>query len=155
MTGKGRVVYQSIRIVYHLKYFHRSSMHLSKVITKKLLVTFHGLRWPRRHRERSLVAIFRFRVLSFSVTKRLRVFRFVPVKKRHRSIFSPWLLEKSKNWPDLRSQIWKFRDKYFIDAVTSYQSPKVSMRSLSRCGYNKHSNFFWGEVTWCNLMTWL
>ena len=27
-------------------------------------------------------------------------------------------------------------------------------RSVSRCSYDEHSNFFWGEVTWCDLVTW-
>ena len=99
--------------------FHRSSWSLSKVIAEQLLVTFHGLKWPRRH-ERSLVAIFWFKVSSLPANRCLRVFRIVFVQKRRLSIFSHWLtMERSQSWPDLRSQISKLWDIHFIDNVTN------------------------------------
>ena len=65
-----------------------SSWSLSKVIAEKLLVTFHDLKWPRRHDERSQIAIFRFRLSSQPITLCLRVFRMAFVQKRRLS-FSP------------------------------------------------------------------
>ena len=52
---------------------HCSSLSLSKVIAEKLLVTFPDRKWPRRHEEGWLVTIFRFRVSSLPVTRRLSV----------------------------------------------------------------------------------
>ena len=45
-----------------------------KVIAEKLLVAFLDLKWPWRHGEGSLVAIFRLRVSSSPVNRCLRVF---------------------------------------------------------------------------------
>ena len=76
------------------------------------------------------------------------------VQKRRLSFFSHWLImERSQNWPDLRSPISKFRD--FIDTGTfhrywyGYQSLKVSRWSVIRCSYDEHSIFFlrWGHLT--------
>ena len=110
----------------HLWCFHRSSWPLSKVIAEKLLVTIHDLKWPRRHDEGSLVAIFRLRVSSLPIPRCLRAFRMVFVQKRRPSFFSHWLkMERSPNWHDLRSTISKFRDKHFIDTVTDINRWKL------------------------------
>ena len=42
----------------------------------------------------------------------------------------------------------------FYICCYSCQSLKVSKRSVSRWSYDKHSNFFWDDVTWCDLVTW-
>ena len=56
-------------------------------------------------------------------------------------------MERSQNWPDLRSPISKFRDIRFIDTYWyGYQSLKASRESFSRCSFDEHSNFLWGEV---------
>ena len=95
---------------------HRSSLSLQKVIDEKLMVTFHDLKWPWRHEEGSLVAIFRFMVSIIPVTRCLSVSNgFRP--KRRLSIFSQWM-EMSQSWPDLGSPISQFRDKHFIATVT-------------------------------------
>ena len=86
----------------HLWCFHCSSWSLLKVIAKKLLVTFYDLKWPRRHDDESLVAIFRLRASSLPVTRCLRVFRMFFFQKRRLSFFSHWLImERSQKWPDL------------------------------------------------------
>ena len=51
---------------------------LSKVISEKLLMTFHDLKLPLGHEECSLFAIFGFRVSSLSATRCWGVFRMVP-----------------------------------------------------------------------------
>ena len=76
----------------YLWYFHRFSWPLSKVIAEKLLVTFHDMKWPWRHDEGSLVAIFRLKVSSLPVTRCLRVFLMVFLQKRRLSFFSHWLI---------------------------------------------------------------
>ena len=53
-------------------------------------MTFHELKWSWRHEERSLVAIFRFRVSILPVNRCLRVFGMVFVQNRRFSIFSQW-----------------------------------------------------------------
>ena len=121
---------------------------------KKLLVTFHNLKWPWQHGERSLAAIFWLRVSGLPATQRLRVFlMFFP--KKHLSFFSHWLImERSQNWPDLESRISKFWDIHFIDTGTDIncwkfqgdQAFSVAMRSIQ--------TFFWGEVSWHDLVTW-
>ena len=68
----------------HLKCFCCSSMSPSKFIAEKLLLTFYDLRWYRGHKERLLVAIFRFRVSILPVARYLRMFRMVSVRKRQR-----------------------------------------------------------------------
>ena len=81
-------------------------------------MTFHDLKWPWRHGEGSLVAIFRLRVSSLPVTRCLSVSNgFLP--KEAPFIFLPWLIMKrSQNWPDLGSWISTFRDIHFIDTGT-------------------------------------
>ena len=82
-------------------------------------MTVHDLKWPWRHDEGSPVTIFRLRMSILPVTRCLRVFWMVFVQKRRLSFFSPWLImERSQNWPDLRSPISKFRDIRFIDTGT-------------------------------------
>ena len=143
LIRKVHLAYRSIRIVdlnTSMVFLHCSSLSLSKGIAEKLLVTFHDLKWPCRHQERSLVAIFRFRVSSLPVTRCLRVFQIVFVQKRRLSILSHLLImDRSQIWPDLGSPIskfrdigtlatgtdinlWKFRDRSFGVAMTSVQT---------------------------------
>ena len=165
----------------HLMHFHCSSIALSKNITEKLLVTFHDLQRPRRQKERSLITTFRFKVSMLHVSACLRVFSMVFVQKRHHSIFLPsWFkMERLQNIRDLtysyqlfliHSHSFSFFNSFLLlllnillllDAITlrysyyySYQSLKISRQSLSRCSYHENSNFFWGEVTWRDLVTW-
>ena len=133
----------------HLWCFHRSSWSLSKVIAEKLLVTFHDLKWPWRHGNGSLVAIFRLSVPSLPVTRCLRVFRMVFFQKRRLSFFSHWLImEGPQNWPDFWSLISKFRDIHLIDIGTDINCSKIHDDWTFFCSYDEHSNFFWREVTW-------
>ena len=88
-------------------------------------MTFHDLKWPWRHDEGSPVTIF-LRVSILPVTRCLKVFWMVFVRKRRLSFFSHWLImERSQNWPDLRSPISKFRDKRFIDTGTDINRWKL------------------------------
>ena len=134
-----------------LRCFHRFSWCLSKVIAEKLTVTFLDLKCPWGHEEGSLGAIFQFRVWIIPVTRCLRVFRMGFVQNRRFSIFLNWL--GHKKWPELRPPISKFLDMHLIHCYL-YQSLKLSRQSFSRCSFEEHSNFVWGEVTWRNLVTW-
>ena len=69
------------------------------------------------------VAIFRLRVSILPLTRCLREFWMVFVQKKRLSFFSHLLImERSQNWPDLRSPISKFRDTRFIDTGTDINS---------------------------------
>ena len=119
---------QSVTSVWaHQWCFHRCSLSLSKDIGGKLLVTYHDLKWPRRHEEGSLVAIFWFRVSILTVNGCLKGFQMIYVQKgafQYSPIALAYNGEVAKlTWP------W----------VTDIKIP-------SR--YDEHSNFFWGEVTW-------
>ena len=99
---------------------------LSKVIAEKLLITFHDLKWPWRHGEGSLVAIFRLRVSSLPVTRCLRNVSNGFLPKEAPFIFLPLTYngEVAKlTWP------WvidiKIRDIHFIDTVTAINRWKV------------------------------
>ena len=120
-----------------------------KSYPKKLLVTFNDLKWPWRHDEGSPVTIFRLRMSILPVTRCLRVFWMSFVQKRRLSYFSHGLImERSKNWPDLRSPISKFRDLRFIDTGTFINRWKFQGdRSFGVAMRNIQSFFFWGEVT--------
>ena len=63
-------------------------------------------------------------------------------------------MERSQNWPDLRSPLTKLWDIPFNIYYYLYQSLRDSRQSFSRCSYDKHSNFLWSEVTWSDLVTW-
>ena len=157
MTWSEKVMLHINRCVWsawtHLWCFHCFSWPLSKVILEKLLVTFHDLKWPWRHDEGSPVTIFRLRVSILPVTRCWRVFWMVFVQTRSLSFFSHWLImERSQNWPDLRSPISKFRDIRFIDTGTDINRWKF--QSVTWCSYDENSKFFWGEVTWSDLVTW-
>ena len=87
------------------------------------------------------------------------VFRMVFIQKRGLFIFSKILImEGSQNWPDLRSQISKYWDVNFTYANCYYllisESLKVSSKSFSQRSYDMYSNFFWGEVTQHDIVTW-
>ena len=128
-----------------------------KVIAEKLLVTFHDLKWLRGHEEGQRVAIFRFRVLSLPVgcNKIVECLDLKRFRLKEASFnFLPWhMMDRSQNWPNLRSPKWKFRDIHFRYCY-GYQSLKVSRLSVTRRGYDEHSNFCWGEDTWRDLVTW-
>ena len=139
--------------------FNCSSWSLSKVITGKLMVTFHDLKWPWPCGEGPLVAIFRLRVSSLPVTRCLRVFRMVFFQKRHLSFFSHWLImERSLNWPNIGTRISKFQDIHFIDTGTDINHPlKVSTCSGIRCSYDEHQTFSEAmtlDVTWWPDLWW-
>ena len=144
----------------HLRYFHRSSLFLSKVIAGKLLVTFRDLKYPWRHDEGSLVAIFRLGVSSLLLIQCLRVFRMVFVQKRRFSFLSHGLLmERPQNWTDLRSPISKFRDThlYFIYITDIHRwkfrgdrSSGVAMTSIKL--FARWSDLMWpGDLTLSDL----
>ena len=74
----------------------------------------------------SLAVILRFRVSSRPVTRCLRLFLMGFVQKRRLSTFFQWLIiEKSQNWPDLRSLMSNLCDDHFIDTVTHINRWKV------------------------------
>ena len=128
-----------------------------KLLPKNLLGTFYDLKWPRRHEEGSLVAIFRFRVSSVPVTAPLGVFRMVFVLKRRLSIFSHWPMERSQNWPDLGSPISKSWDTHFVDIITDIdrwkfqgdRSVGVAMTSIQT-----FSEIWSLDVTWWPDLEW-
>ena len=114
---------------------------------KKLLVTLvlHNLKWLWRHEEGSPVAIFRVRVPSLPVTRRLRVFRMVFVQKRCLSIFAHWLIMKrSQNWSEVTDN--KIPRCIFHRYCNSYQSLKVPSQSFNRCSYELRPTLFFSEV---------
>ena len=89
------------------------------------------------------------------VTRYLRVIRMVFVQKRRFSVFSGWLImERTQYWPDLRSPDMKILRRTFYRHCYLYHSLKVSRQSFSRCRFDEHSNFLWGEVTGRDLVTW-
>ena len=105
-------------------------------------MTFHDLKWPWRLDEGSPVTIFRLRVSILPVTRCFRVFWMVFMQKRRLSFSSHWLImERSQNWPDLRSPISKFRDMRFIDTGTdinrwTFQGDRsfgVAMTNIQTC----------------------
>ena len=140
-----------LNIMFHIRSCRMWS--LSKVIAEKLLVTFHELKWLWWHGEGSLVAIFRLRASTVKSTCNPMLERvsndFRP--KETPFVFPHWLImERSRNWPDLRSPISKFGDKHFIDTVTDinrwqFQGDRsfgVAMMSIQ--------TFFlrWGNLAW-------
>ena len=135
-------------------FFFFSSWSLSKVIAEKLLVTFHDLKWPCRHGEGSLVAIFRHRVSSLPVNRCLRVFRMVFFQEAP-FIFFHWLImERSQNLPGLGSPISQFRDIHFIDTCTDINRWTCQGERAFGVAMTSIQTFFLGEVTWRDLMTW-
>ena len=158
---KGYAAYQSIRTYCRPEhilvwFYHCSSLSLSKVIAEKLLVTFYNLKLPWGNEEGLLVAILRFSVSILPVSQCLRVFRMILVQKRRLSIFSHWLrMERSQKWPDLRPPISIFRDITFIDNVTNINSCEIQGDRSVGVPMAITQTFFWGEVTWRDLMTWL
>ena len=78
------------------------------------------------------------------------------VQKRRISFFSHlfvYIKERSKNWPDIVTAI-EIPRHIFYRYRYGYQSLKVSTWSVIRYSYDEHSNFFLGEVTWRDLVTW-
>ena len=138
--------------------FHRLAYPYQKLLPKSA----GGLSWPEmafwnmRRSHWSQVSGSGVKFTSNPMFECASIMVFV--QKRRFSIFSHGLLiiERSQNWPNLRTPISKFQDIYFIDRYCySYQSLKVLRRSFGRCRYDEHSNFFfWGEVTWRDLVTW-
>ena len=121
VTGKGHVAYQLIRIVeLNTSDLFSSLWHVSiKSYSQK---TAGDRSWPEMtsgaHRGVT-GAFFLFSVSCLPMNRCLRAFWTIFVQKRRISIFSHWLImERSQNWPDLRSQISKIRDIHFIHTVT-------------------------------------
>ena len=111
-------------------------------------MTFHDLKWPWGHEERSLVAIFRLRVWILPLTRCLRLFWLGFVQNSRFSIFSHWLImERPQSWPDLRSPISKFWDIHSINTVSYSNRWKFQgNRSVGVALTNIQT--LWGEVTW-------
>ena len=97
----------------HLLCFHRSSWSLSKVIPEKLL--WSSMTW--NDLGDMVQGAFGHNIPTQGVNSTCNLmfesFWMVFVQKRRLSFFSRWLImERSQNWPDLRSPISKFRDIY-------------------------------------------
>ena len=118
----------------HLLCFHRSSLSLSKVILEKLLVTFHGLKWPWWHAEGSSIAIVRLRVSILPLTRCLSVFWMVFVQKRRLLIFIPLTYN---------GEVTKLSKKN-----QGVLTPPPARRGL--IGFGCHRLSF--SVPWCGLM---
>ena len=103
----------------HLWCFHRSSWSLSKVILEKLMVTFHDLKWPWWRRGVIGHNISTQGVNSTSNPMFESVLNVFCSKEAHFIflLLTYIIMERSQNWPDLRSPISKFWDIYFIDTV--------------------------------------
>ena len=155
MTWSEKIMLHITRSVWsswtHICCFHCSSWSLSKVIAEKPLVTFHDLKWPWRHTEGSLIAMFRLRVSWIPVTRCLRVFRMVFFQKRRLSFCSHWhwlRIERSKN-SDLVSWIPKFRDKHFIDTGTDINWSNFQGDRPFGVAMTITQTFLrWGHLTW-------
>ena len=125
-----------------LRCFHSLRLSLQKNIAEKPVVTFYVMKWPCGYDNGSLVAFFLFRVSVLPVSRCLRAFIIIFVQNRRFSILFHWLMmERSQNWPNLRSLISKFWVIHFIDTYL-YQSLKVSRQSFGRCSFDEHSNVY-------------
>ena len=77
---------------------------------------------------------------------------------RGTSFFHHWLIMgRSRNWHDLRSPIYKIRNIQIVDthALTvhcEFQRVRITGVSLARCQTSKNAT--WGQVTYCDLVTW-
>ena len=158
MTWSEKVILHISRSVWsswtHLWCFHCYSWSLSKVISEKLPVTFHDLKWLLRHGKGSLVTIFLLRASNLPVVQCLRVLRMIFFQKRRLSFFSHWLPNREVaklTWPWVFINIPRYT---FYRYWYGYQSLNVSRWSVIRCSSDEHSNLFWGEVTWRDLVTW-
>ena len=156
LIGKGHAAYQSIRIVdlNTSKVFLSLYLVYQYLMPKKLLVTFHDLRWPQRHEEGSLAASFRFRVSSLPCYPMLESVKNGIRPKEVPFIFLSLTCNgKVANWLDLRSHISKFQDKHFMDTVSRINlwTLRVSRRLFSRRSYDEHSYCF---LRWGHLTTW-
>ena len=158
MTWSEKVMLHSNRSVWsawtYLWCFHRSSWSLSKVIAEKLLVTFLDLKWPWRHDESSLVAIFRFEVSSLPIND--VVCLSVSNGFRPEEVPFNFLLLTCND--EVVKLTWPWVTHIKISRYTFYrccygcQSLNVSRWSVIRCSYDEH--FLLGEVTWRDLVTW-
>ena len=87
-----------------------------------------------------------------------RVFKMISVRKRRLPIFSHWFqMERSQNWPDLRSPIPKSEINsysYYQIAIliTSINFWKFQCHRSVGVAMTRHSNFFWGKLTWRDLV---
>ena len=102
------------------------------------------------------VTIFWLRVSSLPLTRCLRVFWMVFVQKRRLSFFSHWLMPNGEvaklTWTSVTDI--KIPRYTFHRYCYGYQSLKVSKWSVIWCSYDQHSNFFLGEATCRDLVTW-
>ena len=64
------------------------------------------------------------------------------------------IMERSQNWPDLRSPISKFRYICFIDTGTNINHWKFQGNRSVSVALTSVQTFLWGEVTWRDLVTW-
>ena len=154
-TGKGHVAYQLIRIVGLSTSIVFASFYLVS-IKSYCRKTAGDLSWPKV----TSVTWGGVIGLSFPIqgvkSSCNPMFESVLNSFCSKEVFFilPSTLQMSHAWADLRSPISKFRDKHFIDTVTDINRWKFQKRSVSRCSYDKHSNFFLGEGTWRDLVTW-
>ena len=72
------------------------------------------------------------------------------VQNRRFSIFSHWHMERSQNWPDLRSLISTFWDMHFIDTVTCVNRWKFQDNRSVSVALTSIQTFFmrWDHLTW-------
>ena len=157
MTWSEKVIFHNSRSVLsswtHLWCFHRSSLSLSKAIAEKLLVTLHDLKWPLRHDERSLVAIFQFGVSSLPANRYLRVFRMVFVQKipfyclplTHNGEVakSTWLwVTDIKIQKNIYEQGWQKRRRSELPFFRFCEKPEGVFKHPSRPGVDKVRPYF-------------
>ena len=135
----------------HLMCFYRSSMPLSKVVAKKLLGTFHNLRWPRGEIKRGHGCRFPIQCAKFTC----------------------YLLHNEcSDWRSSKTVALQFSHicTHFIHTVTcinrcKFQGGRSVGVTMKYMKYNYEKvrmlamtsilTFFWGEVTWHDLATWL
>ena len=94
-------------------------------------------------------------VSSLPLTQCFRVFQMIFFQTRRLSFFP-----LTSNG-DVAKLTWSWSQRYQNSEIYihyrywyGYQSLKVSRWLCIRCSYDEHSNFFWGETTWRDLVTW-
>ena len=122
---------------------------------KKMLVTFHDLKWPWRHDER----VAGRNILTQNV-KSTGNPMFQSVSNGFRPKEAPFIFLPLTNNGRVAKLTWtkvtgiKIQRNTFHRYRYGYKSLKVSRWSVIRCSYDEHSNIFWDEVTWRDLVTW-
>ena len=134
----------------HQRCFHRFTLSLSKVIAENCrwsLMTWSGLGVMRRgHWSQFFYSRCQFHMYSDGweclewFSSKRDAFNFLPLTYNG---------EVTK-----MTSISKLCLKKNYRHCFLYQSLKLLRQSFSRCSFDEHTNFLWGEVTWRDLVNW-